>query len=412
MLQPGTQVGGYLIESVLGHGGMSVVYEARQLALDRKVALKLLAPHLAADADFRERFRHEGRLQATLDHPHIVTVYEAGELREGLYLAMRLIRGATLKDMVIARELDGERTIRLLEPIADALDTAHEAGLIHRDVKPQNILVDRRDHSYLADFGLMKGAGSKGMTRTGTVVGTVDYIAPEQIRGEEATGASDIYSFTALLYETFAGDIPYVRGADAAVMYAHLTDPPPRVTDLRPDLPSALDEVIARGMAKYPGERYESASDVIREAHAALGSQVRVIITPSEPLAPPRRGNGAAHVSVPEPAEPRAAHAGGRDGGRDDRLPTGRDLRLHARRDRGVPAAGDGRDRRGACRLRARRDSRAAARRDGRVRPGRGSRAVAAARRSSARPERPWSPSPPRPRAARRDDRRPRPERP
>src|SRR3954451_18897403 len=140
MLQPGTQVGGYLIESVLGHGGMSVVYEARQIALDRKVAFKLLAPHLTADADFRERFRHEGRLQATLDHPHIVTVYEAGEIREGLYLAMRLIRGATLKDMMIARDLDGARTIKLLEPIADALDTAHEAGLIHRDIKPQNIL--------------------------------------------------------------------------------------------------------------------------------------------------------------------------------------------------------------------------------------------------------------------------------
>jgi len=177
-LEKGTTFAGYRIEGVLGQGGMGVVYEATQLSLNRTVALKLLATNLGEDDAFRERFRREGLLQAAIEHPNIVTVYEAGESDHGLFMAMRLVRGPNLKDMVLARELDAGRSLRVLRPIAAALDTAHEAGLIHRDIKPQNILVGGRDHAYLADFGLTKAAGEKGLTKTGQFVGTHDYISP------------------------------------------------------------------------------------------------------------------------------------------------------------------------------------------------------------------------------------------
>src|SRR5215217_3480678 len=180
---------------------MGVVYEATQLSLDRTVALKLLATNLGEDPAFRERFRREGLLQAGIEHPNIVTVYEAGESDHGLFLAMRLVRGPNLKDMIVSRELDAGRTLRILKPVADALDTAHEAGLTHRDVKPQNILVGGRDHSYLADFGLTQPTGGTHITATGQFVGTFDYIAPEQIRGEAPTASVDVYSLAGVLYE-------------------------------------------------------------------------------------------------------------------------------------------------------------------------------------------------------------------
>ena len=193
---------------------MGVVYEARQVALGRTVALKILAGTLGMDPTFKERFRHEGRIQAALDHPHIVTIFEAGEWEDSLFIAMRLVRGPNLKEMIIARELEGARTLRILRPIAEALDSAHEAGLIHRDIKPQNILVGSRDRAYLADFGLTKGIDDAGLTQTGQFVGTIDYIAPEQIRGEQATSACDIYALAAVLYEclTRRGAVPEALG--------------------------------------------------------------------------------------------------------------------------------------------------------------------------------------------------------
>jgi serine/threonine-protein kinase len=209
VLAIGTRVAGYEIEGILGHGGMGVVYEARQLSLGRTVALKILAGTLGMDPSFKERFRHEGRIQAALDHPHIVTIFEAGEWEDSLFIAMRLVRGPNLKEMIIARELEGGRTLRILHPIAEALDSAHEAGLIHRDIKPQNILVGSRDQAYLADFGLTKGVNEAGLTQTGQFVGTIDYISPEQIRGEQATGACDIYALAAVLYECLTGTVPY-----------------------------------------------------------------------------------------------------------------------------------------------------------------------------------------------------------
>src|SRR5215211_4200066 len=287
VLENGTKVSGYEIEGVLGHGGMGVVYEARQLALGRKVALKILALTLGMDPSFKERFKNEGRIQAALDHPHIVTVFEAGEWEDSLFIAKRLVRGPNLKEMIIARELEGARTLRILRPIAEALDAAHEAGLIHRDIKPQNILVGARDRAYLADFGLTKGMDDAGLTQTGQFVGTIDYIAPEQIRGEPATGACDIYALSAVLYEFMTEAVPYPKPSDAAVMYAHLSEPPPLVTEQRPELPPNLDEVICKAMDKDPEGRYATATQLIDEAEKALGKRVRAVITPPRPIEGP-----------------------------------------------------------------------------------------------------------------------------
>jgi hypothetical protein len=287
MLKAGTEIAGYRIEGVLGHGGMGMVYEATQRSLNRVVALKILSPELSTDISFRQRFRREGEIQAAIDHPHIVTVFEAGEIDEGLFIAMRLVRGPTLKDMIIGRELEAGRTLRILYPIADALDTAHSAGLIHRDIKPQNVLVGPRDHAFLADFGLTKGANESGLTRTGQFVGTIDYISPEQIRGEPARPASDIYALSAVLYECLTGVVPYAKPSDAAVLFAHMTDPPPLVTESRPELPPALNDVIVRGMSKDPDERQRSAEELLQDAEQAFGRRIRAVITPPGPISVP-----------------------------------------------------------------------------------------------------------------------------
>ena len=266
---------------------MGVVYEATQLSLNRTVALKVLAPHLSDDPAFRARFRREGQIQAAIDHPNIVTVHEAGETEYGLFIAMRLVRGPTLKDLILDRELDDTRTFRILRPVADALDTAHEADLIHRDIKPQNVLVAARDHPYLADFGLTKSLGETGLTRTGQFVGTLDYIAPEQARGLPVTGQCDVYSLTGVVFECLTGVVPYPRDSDVAVLYAHMTDPPPKVTEVRPELPEALDEVIARGMAKEPGDRFPTASAMLEAVEEALHSPVRAAVIAPSPIEVP-----------------------------------------------------------------------------------------------------------------------------
>ena len=281
MLARGTILAGYRLDDVLGKGGMGVVYEATQLSLNRTVALKVLAPHLSDDEAFRQRFRREGQIQAAIDHPNIVTVHEAGETEHGLFIVMRLVRGATLKDLIVGRELDAARSLRILRQVADALDAAHEAGLIHRDVKPQNVLVAGKDHAYLADFGLTKAMGDTGLTRTGQFVGTVHYMAPEQIQGDTATGQSDVYALTAVLYECLTEVVPYPRDSDVAVLYAHMSEPPPKVSDQRPDLPEALDAVIAKGMAKEPGERFTTAGALMEAAERAFNQPVR-----ADPAAP------------------------------------------------------------------------------------------------------------------------------
>jgi serine/threonine-protein kinase len=276
-----TVVAGYRIDGRLGEGGMGTVYRATQLSLERVVALKLLTAELSADPAFRERFRREGLLQAALDHPHIVTVYEAGETDNRLFLAMRMVEGPTLKDLILRRQLDDRRALRLLTQVAEALDAAHAKGLIHRDVKPQNVLVGAGDHAYLADFGLTKGNDDAAMTETGQFVGTIDYISPEQARGENATARSDVYALTAVLCECLTGQVPFQRSTEERALLAHLTEPPPRLSQMRTDLPAAMDEVIARGMAKDPKDRPASAGELMLQARRALGA------APAESSAPP-----------------------------------------------------------------------------------------------------------------------------
>ena len=309
MLEPGTTIAGYRIDGVLGQGGMGTVYEATQLSLDRVVALKLLAPHLSDDIAFQTRFRREGQIQARLEHPHIVTVYEAGETEHGLFIAMRLVRGRTLKDLINARELDLARTLKVLEPVAEALDDAHGLGLIHRDIKPQNVLVGRRDHSFLADFGLTKGTAETSLTKTGAFVGTLDYISPEQINGERATSASDVYSLAGVLYECLTGMVPFPKPVEAAVLYAHVADPPPRPSEHRPDLPPELDDVIGRAMAKDPAARHSTASELLREVRRSL-TEERPSVEPgaygvtSERESPPLPAPEPADLTAPGPTAP------------------------------------------------------------------------------------------------------------
>jgi hypothetical protein len=288
---------------------MGTVYEATQLSLDRVVALKLLAAHLSDDVGFRARFKREGQVQARLEHPHIVTVYEAGETEHGLFIAMRLVRGRTLKDLVNARELDPARTLRILGPVGEALDEAHGIGLIHRDIKPQNVLVGARDHSFLADFGLTKGTGETSLTRTGHFVGTFDYISPEQINGEHATSASDVYSLAGVLYECLTGAVPFPRSVEAAILYAHVSEPPPRPTEVRPELPGELDDIVARAMAKDPAERHASAGELLGEVEQAFTPRPPET-RPSVPAGAPAPIADPAEITRPSaPAAPAAGEA-------------------------------------------------------------------------------------------------------
>jgi serine/threonine protein kinase len=268
---------------------MGAVYQATQLSLNRVVALKLLAPNLSDDPGFRARFEREGQVQAGLDHEHIIPVYEAGQSEYGLFLAMRLIDGPTLKRLILDGDLDPRRSVRLLAQVAYALDAAHEAGLIHRDIKPQNILIGKGDHAYLADFGLIKAPDEVRLTGTGQFIGTIDYVAPEQIQGDPATPASDCYALTGVLYECLTGEVPFPKPSEAATLHAHVMSPPPTVSERRPDLPPALDAVIAQGMAKDPWSRPSLATELIQAASRALSSSASNITAP-----PPADGRDGA----------------------------------------------------------------------------------------------------------------------
>jgi len=258
-LEAVTVVGSYRVDGILGRGGMAVVYSARHVELGREVALKVLAAELGSDPEFVARFRREGRLQASLEHPHVVTVYEAGESEHGLYLAMRLVRGSTLAELMRERALDASRALGLLRQVGDALDAAHAAGLVHRDVKPQNVLVGDADDAYLGDFGLTRAGGTAGITATGRLVGTISYLAPEVIRGDEAVPASDRYAFAAMVFECLTGTVVFPRRTEAATLYAHSSEPPPRISQRRPELPQVLDGLFARELSKNPDERSHSA---------------------------------------------------------------------------------------------------------------------------------------------------------
>ena len=282
-LGPGSLIAGYRVEARIGVGGMAMVLRARDEALGRMVALKILAPALADDPDFRQRFVRESRAVAAVDHPHIIPVYAAGEADGILYLAMRHISGGDLRS-VMQREgpLPGERAVALLFPIASALDAAHRAGLVHRDVKPANILIDtsldRPEHPYLSDFGLAKGAASStGLTGTGQYLGTPDYSAPEQISGRQIRPQTDQYSLACVAYTVLAGSLPFARGESMAVLWAHMYDQPPQLTDQRPDLSAAVDQVLARAMAKIPNERFATCGEFINALSSSLAEPLRTV---------------------------------------------------------------------------------------------------------------------------------------
>jgi serine/threonine-protein kinase len=269
---PGNEIAGFRLEELIGRGGMGAVYRATDVRLGRSVALKLLTPELAESERFRERFLRESQLASSLDHPHIVPIYAAGDADGHLYLAMRYVADDDLRRL-IAREapLDPHRALRLVEQVGDALDAAHERGLVHRDVKPGNILIagsGGREHCYLTDFGLTKQTTSiSGLTGTGELVGTIEYVSPEQIRGERVDGRSDVYSLACVLYECLSGERPFARDTEVATLWAHVHDPPPPLRDLGPD----IGRVTAKALAKAPADRYGSCGELVAEAKIALG---------------------------------------------------------------------------------------------------------------------------------------------
>jgi predicted Ser/Thr protein kinase len=291
----GTEVAGYRIERVLGRGGMSVVYLAHDRRLKRNVALKLLAPELAEDDGFRARFLRESQLAASLDHPNVVPVYEAGEAEGLLYIAMRYVLGSDLKALLRAEgALAPERALGLVGQVATALDAAHERGLVHRDVKPSNVLLTGsagKEHCYLADFGLSTSASDRSVADAGHIVGTIDYVAPEQIRGAEVDGRADVYSLACLLYECLVGEVPFRRASDVAVIYAHLEERPPKASARAPSLPAAVDLVLERGTAKRPDERWPTCAALVEAARSAVADGATTVL-----VRRPRRRLGAAAV--------------------------------------------------------------------------------------------------------------------
>jgi hypothetical protein len=277
-LKPGDTLGGYRIQGVLGSGGMAVVYRATQISLDRPVALKVLSSSLDGDRVFRERFEREGRHVAALDHPNIVPVYEAAEADGRMFIAMKLVDGRTLADRIDCGDLGPAEALRILAQIGSALDAAHAAGFVHRDVKPQNILVSESGHPYLADFGVTKSANIDDLTRAGDLVGSLTYAAPEQIEGHGITWACDVYALGAVLFESVSGRPPFERDGQAALINAHLNSDPPSLEEH--GFPE-LDPIVARGMAKSPDARYSSAEAMLNEAQAALTSDGRRAPRPS-----------------------------------------------------------------------------------------------------------------------------------
>jgi streptogramin lyase len=266
---------GYRPEELIGQGGMGVVYRARDLRLKRIVALKVMAPELAADQRFRERFAREAELAMSLEHPNVVPIHDAGELDGRLYLVMRLVEGTDLRALL--REegaLEPRRALAIVGQVAHALDAAHTKGLVHRDVKPSNVLLDRDEHVYLADFGLTRSFGSTSST-DGPSVGTPAYLAPEQIEGQEIDGRADVYSLGCLLYECLTGAPPFAASSRLAVAWAHLEEEPPSVTERRGELAPAIDAVVRKAMAKDPNDRYATCGELSTAAEAALGLQRR-----------------------------------------------------------------------------------------------------------------------------------------
>jgi serine/threonine protein kinase len=307
-LVQGAAFAGCRLEGVAARGGMGVVWKARQLALDRPVALKAIAPDLAENDEFRERFQRESHLTASIDHPNVIPVYEAGELDGTLYLIMRWVDGTDLARMLRQRgKLTPGHALTLLRSVASALSAAHRRGLIHRDIKPANVLIARDDdHVYLTDFGIARMASAEAMTATGALVGTIDYTAPERFEGGHGDVASDIYAFGCMLYETLTGNVPFPRPTDVSKLFAHIHEPPPMPRETIPDLPESVDAIVAKAMAKHPEDRYQTAAELVEAltaARAELDPDAERAVTP--PAGISSRGLGtmtAVRTRPPTPA--------------------------------------------------------------------------------------------------------------
>ncbi|HET8755302.1 MAG TPA: serine/threonine-protein kinase [Solirubrobacteraceae bacterium] len=267
------ELGDYRIEGIVGVGRTGIVYLATDSRTGRAVALKVLREDVSIDPIYRERFRREGALLAALRHPHIIPIYGMGELDGDLFIATRLVSG-TLKNLILAGPIPVDFAMSVITAVAEAVDTAHAAGVVHRDVKPANVLLDPGPEVFLGDFGLARDPDAQALTVPGQVIGTLDYMAPEHLDAEGVGTPADIYALTCMAVETLTGEVPYPRGTDAAVMYAHVTEEPPSVSARRPELPAALDEVVAAGMAKDPDDRPSTARALLTDMLRALGRPV------------------------------------------------------------------------------------------------------------------------------------------
>lgn len=307
ILDPGQTLAGYRISEVIGFGGMAVVYKAEQISLGRPVALKVLSARLSRDEAFRERFRREGKNVAALDHPHVVSVYDSGDVDGQLFLAMRLVQGVTLAERIAEGEISANETLRILGPIADALDAAHAIGLVHRDVKPQNILLTEAGYPFLADFGVAKDVQSDVLTVGGGFVGSVRYAAPEQFAGQPVTAAVDVYALTIVAFQCLTGELPQTSETEGAIAAVCLNG---RSTETGGSAAAerAFEDLISRGLARDPSRRYEHASDVVAATVAVvdrLTEQQRLMVPAfvvSRPHDPLTVGGGADQALLAAPA--------------------------------------------------------------------------------------------------------------
>jgi len=323
-LSDGDEFAGYRVERRLGRGGMGILYLAVEPGLERRVALKLIAPEAASDEVFARRFAEESRIAASIEHPNVVPIYAAGEEAGVPYIAMRYVAGADLARR-LAREgrLSPRVAVGLIAQIGNGLDAIHAAGLIHRDVKPANVLLsgdDGGDHAYITDFGVARNVVTEsGLTQTGRFVGTLDYVAPEQISGGAIDARVDVYALGCLLFKLLTGEVPFPKEGDAARLFAHLNDPPPAPSLYAPEVSMALDDVVIRAMSKSPDDRYPSAGDLGRAAQAALQGErpatpERTVATggaatrTAETISTPTEETRVASQTATEPKDARGAN--------------------------------------------------------------------------------------------------------